>query len=173
MATGMRERTTNVGGIIKRIWYAMTGTTQGPELMSIDDTGKFKCVSEQITGLAGTGNRMVMADSSGNLSAGTTRQITMSGAMPTPTSTGISINGGYNGKIIMAYVSTQYGDGLQVTSAVVMITCGYNGDNFVATTVSSYGGISTYGVEFSQVGGILYMKSLNGASAYASFVYNK
>lgn len=70
MATGMREKTTNVGGIIKRIWYAMTGATQGAELMSIDDAGKFKCVNEQITGLAGTGNRMVVADSTGNLSAG-------------------------------------------------------------------------------------------------------
>lgn len=69
MADGMREKTTNVGGVIKRIWYAMTGATQGAELMSIDDTGKFKCVSEQITGLAGTGSRMVVADSSGNLSA--------------------------------------------------------------------------------------------------------
>lgn len=68
MATGMREKTTNVGGIIKRIWYAMTGTTQGAELMSIDDTGKFKCVSEQISGLAGTGSRMVIADATGNLS---------------------------------------------------------------------------------------------------------
>ena len=42
MATGMREKTTNVGGIIKRIWYAMTGTTQGTELMSVDDTGTLK-----------------------------------------------------------------------------------------------------------------------------------
>ena len=39
MADGMREKTTNVGGVIKRIWYAMTGATQGTELMSIDDTG--------------------------------------------------------------------------------------------------------------------------------------
>lgn len=39
MATGMREKTTNVGGIIKRIWYAMTGATQGPELMSVDENG--------------------------------------------------------------------------------------------------------------------------------------
>ena len=69
MATGMRERTTNVGGIIKRIWYAMTGTTQGLELASLDDTGKLKCVSEQISGLAGTGNRMVVVDSTGNLIA--------------------------------------------------------------------------------------------------------
>ena len=47
MADGMREKTTNVGGVIKRIWYAMTGATQGAELMSIDDAGKFKCFSEQ------------------------------------------------------------------------------------------------------------------------------
>lgn len=42
MATGMREKTTNVGGIIKRIWYAMTGATQEAELMSVDDTGTLK-----------------------------------------------------------------------------------------------------------------------------------
>ena len=42
MATGMREKTTNVGGIIKRIWSAMTGTTQGPELMSIDENGMLR-----------------------------------------------------------------------------------------------------------------------------------
>lgn len=69
MATGMREKTTNVGGVIKRIWYAMTGTTQGAELASLDDTGKLKCVSEQISSLAGIGSRMVVADASGNLSA--------------------------------------------------------------------------------------------------------
>lgn len=42
MADGMREKTTNVGGVIKRIWYAMTGTTQGTELASLDDTGTLK-----------------------------------------------------------------------------------------------------------------------------------
>lgn len=42
MADGMREKTTNVGGVIKRIWYAMTGATQGAELASLDDTGKFQ-----------------------------------------------------------------------------------------------------------------------------------
>lgn len=42
MADGMREKTTNVGGVIKRIWYAMTGATQGTELASLDDTGNFK-----------------------------------------------------------------------------------------------------------------------------------
>ena len=69
MADGMREKTTNVGGVIKRIWYAMTGTTQGAELMSIDDAGKFKCVNQQISGLAGTGDRMMIADEEGNLIA--------------------------------------------------------------------------------------------------------
>lgn len=67
MADKMREKTTNVGGIIKRIWYAMTGETQGAELMSIDDAGKFKCVSGQISGLAGTSKGMVIADKFGNL----------------------------------------------------------------------------------------------------------
>lgn len=42
MADGMREKTTNVGGVIKRIWYAMTGATQGAELASLDDTGTLK-----------------------------------------------------------------------------------------------------------------------------------
>jgi hypothetical protein len=67
--TGIRQLTTVVGGYAKRIWYSLNGTTPINELMSIDDAGKFKCASEQITGLAGTGNRMVVADSTGNLSA--------------------------------------------------------------------------------------------------------
>ena len=67
MATGMREKTTNVGGVIKRIWYAMTGATQGAELASLDDTGKFKCVNGQITGLSGATKGTVIADTLGNL----------------------------------------------------------------------------------------------------------
>jgi hypothetical protein len=67
--TGIRQLTTVVGGYAKRIWYSLNGTTPINELMSIDDAGKFKCASEQITGLAGTGNRMVVADSTGNLKA--------------------------------------------------------------------------------------------------------
>lgn len=67
--TGIRQLTTVVGGYAKRIWYSLNGTTPTNELMSIDDTGKFKCISEQITGLAGAGNRMMVADASGNLSA--------------------------------------------------------------------------------------------------------
>jgi hypothetical protein len=67
--TGIRQLTTVVGGYAKRIWYSLNGTTPINELMSIDDTGKLKCVSEQVTGLAGTGSRMVVADASGNLSA--------------------------------------------------------------------------------------------------------
>jgi hypothetical protein len=67
--TGIRQLTTVVGGYAKRIWYSLNGTTPTNELMSIDDTGKLKCVSEQVTGLAGTGSRMVVADSTGNLIA--------------------------------------------------------------------------------------------------------
>jgi hypothetical protein len=67
--TGIRQLTTVVGGYAKRIWYSLNGTTPTAELMSIDDAGKFKSVSQQVTGLAGTGNRMVVADASGNLSA--------------------------------------------------------------------------------------------------------
>lgn len=66
--TGIRQLTTVVGGYAKRIWYSLNGTTPTAELMSIDDTGKFKCVSEQVTGLAGIGPRVVIADASGNLS---------------------------------------------------------------------------------------------------------
>lgn len=40
--TGIRELTTNVGGVIKRIWYSLNGTTPIAELMSIDDMGNFK-----------------------------------------------------------------------------------------------------------------------------------
>ena len=42
MADGMREKTTNVGGVIKRIWYAMTGATQGAQLLSLDDAGNLE-----------------------------------------------------------------------------------------------------------------------------------
>jgi hypothetical protein len=118
MADGMREKTTNVGGVIKRIWYAMTGATQGAQLLSLDDAGNLegkllnpvingtatgaavtitgeanKLVkvnssgrvilggvddginklqingNAKLSGLAGTGNRVVIADSTGNLSA--------------------------------------------------------------------------------------------------------
>lgn len=37
--TGIRQLTTNVGGVIKRIWYSINGTTATAELMSIDDAG--------------------------------------------------------------------------------------------------------------------------------------
>ena len=51
MATGMREKTTNVGGVIKRIWYAMTGATQEAELVSLDDTGLLKAKQFAVSAL--------------------------------------------------------------------------------------------------------------------------
>ena len=80
MATGMREKTTNVGGVIKRIWYAMTGTTQGPQLLSLDDTGNLeaKLLNPVINGTAtgtattttGEANKLVKTNSLGNLTLG-------------------------------------------------------------------------------------------------------
>ena len=58
MADGMREKTANVGGVIKRIWYAMTGATQGAQLLSLDDAGNLeaKLLNPVINGTAtGTG----------------------------------------------------------------------------------------------------------------------
>ena len=143
-------------------------------LYEVNDSDKiFKMVNSKVSGLSGTGSRMVVADSTGNLSAGTTRQVTIAGNFSSPVSTGISINGGSGGKIIMAYVSTQFGALFDTASAVVMITCGYAGNNFAATTVSSYGQYSTFAVEFSQVSGILYVRTLNNADCNISFIYNK
>lgn len=154
MADGMREKTTNVGGVIKRIWYAMTGATQGTELASLDDTGNFKCVSEQITGLAGTGNRMVVADSSGNLSAGVTDYTITIPMSPTPVSTGISINGGSGGKTIMLFFSSQWDAGDSTASGIYMIRCGVNGNNYSLVNIAQSGGIVP---TFSVVSEVLYI----------------
>jgi len=51
MADGMREKTTNVGGVIKRIWYAMTGTTQGAKLLSLDDAGNLEAKQFRLSAL--------------------------------------------------------------------------------------------------------------------------
>ena len=51
MATGMREKTTNVGGVIKRIWYAMTGATQGAQLLSLDDAGNLEAKQFRLSAL--------------------------------------------------------------------------------------------------------------------------
>jgi hypothetical protein len=61
MADGMREKTTNVGGVIKRIWYAMTGATQGAQLLSLDDAGNLegKLLNPIINGTA-TGSAVTM-----------------------------------------------------------------------------------------------------------------
>ena len=77
MATGMREKTTNVGGVIKRIWYAMTGATQGAQLLSLDDTGNLeaKLLNPVINGTAtgtattttGEANKLVKTSSLGNI----------------------------------------------------------------------------------------------------------
>lgn len=64
--TGIRQLTTNVGGVIKRIWYALNGTTPTVELMSIDDVGNFKNTGTMtVGGLSGTGNRSVMTAANG------------------------------------------------------------------------------------------------------------
>src|SRR5574344_1846193 len=77
MADGMREKTTNVGGVIKRIWYAMTGATQGAQLLSLDDAGNLegKLLNPVLNGTAtgtaitttGEANKLVKTDSSGDV----------------------------------------------------------------------------------------------------------
>lgn len=77
MATGMREKTTNVGGVIKRIWYAMTGTTQGAQLLSLDDAGNLEAkllnpvINGTVTGTAttttGENAKLVKTSSPGNI----------------------------------------------------------------------------------------------------------
>jgi len=163
----IRERTTAIGtgGLLKRIWYAMTGTTQGLELASLDDTGKFKCVSEQISGLAGTGTRMVVADATGNLTAGTqTIKFAVGTLNTTPISTGISINAGPGGKTIMAYYSTHSGAGDDTNSTVTMIRCGYDANNFSTTKIAS-SGMLTVSPIYTQVNGVLHVATETSATA--------
>ena len=174
MADGMREKTTNVGGVIKRIWYAMTGATQGAELASLDDAGKFKCVSEQVTGLAGTGTRIVVADASGNLGLAPTLTYTpvlsfSSGQVGSFTQTGV---GTYSivGNIVKVLFSIDVtaipsaGNYLTISLPVSRKPNGmingffarYNGIN-VATT-ADFIGICSYG---SDLGNGWIMKSKN------------
>jgi hypothetical protein len=152
--TGIRQLTTVVGGYAKRIWYSLNGTTPINELMSIDDAGKFKCASEQITGLAGTGNRMVVADASGNLSAGATDYIIEIPMSPTPVSTGININGGLGGKTIMLYFSAQWDAGDATSSGIYMVRCGFDGNNYSLVNIAESG---YFHPAFSVVSGVLYI----------------
>ena len=69
MGTKIIEQGSTAGGIAKVQYLDESGNV----LYEVNDSDKiFKMVNGKISGLAGTGNRMVVADSSGNLSAGTT-----------------------------------------------------------------------------------------------------
>ena len=122
MATGMREKTTNVGGIIKRIWYAMTGTTQGEQLLSLDDAGNLeaKLLNPVLNGTAtgtattttGEANKLVKTSDLGNISI--TQPVDGSiGITLNNTSTGVNAGAGFNLKGDKAnYISLiAYGSG--------------------------------------------------------------
>ena len=67
MGTKIIEQGSTAGGIAKVEYLDESGNV----LYEVNDSDKiFKMVNGKISGLAGTGNRMVTADASGNLSAG-------------------------------------------------------------------------------------------------------
>ena len=107
MATGMREKTTNVGGVIKRIWYAMTDTTQGPQLLSLDESGNLeaKLLNPVINGTAtgtattttGENGKLVKTSNLGNIAMTQTVDGNV-GVILNNTSTGVNANTGFQTK---------------------------------------------------------------------------
>lgn len=77
----------------------------------------------------------------------------------TPVSTGINVNAGQNGKTYLLIWSYQTGTGNNTASALYMIRCGYDGNNYTATKISGdQGGTSGYDViTFSVVSSVLHV----------------
>ena len=156
--TGIRQLTTVVGGYAKRIWYSLNGTTPTAELMSIDDAGKFKCVSEQITGLAGTGSRMVIADSTGNLSASVQLQQSVSNGTATNTAW---VNIGNVVPILgFTYMIGYY----NVASPTLKGTAMFQSDGVTLTQISKVDN-TTIGVSFRLNAGLLQIITSTGGSS--------
>jgi hypothetical protein len=98
MADGMREKTTNVGGVIKRIWYAMTGATQGAQLLSLDDAGNLegKLLNPVINGTAtgtavtttGEASKIMKLGTNGEAKAQAFQVTALNTAPASPTATG-------------------------------------------------------------------------------------
>ena len=98
MADGMREKTTNVGGVIKRIWYAMTGATQGAQLLSLDDAGNLegKLLNPIINGTAtgtaitttGEASKIMKLGTNGEAKAQAFQVTAMNTPPASPTATG-------------------------------------------------------------------------------------
>lgn len=98
MADGMREKTTIVGGVVKRIWYAMTGATQGAQLLSLDDAGNLegKLLNPVINGTAtgtavtttGEASKIMKLGTNGEAKAQAFQLTAMNTAPASPTATG-------------------------------------------------------------------------------------
>jgi hypothetical protein len=72
----------------------------------------------------------------------------------TPVSTGLSINAGGGGRTYLLLTSQQWDAGNSTSSAITMIRCGYDGNNFTAVVLSSS---NPQPETWSQSGGILYV----------------
>ena len=85
MGTIINEVGSTAGGVAKVEYKDQAGNV----LWYYDDAGNFvRNGNAKITGLAGTGTRMVVADASGNLSAGVTDYTIIVPMSTTPVSTG-------------------------------------------------------------------------------------
>ena len=131
----------------------------GNVLYEVNDSDKiFKMVNGKISGLAGVGQRGIVAGDDGRLGVTGGDFIFSSVPLtPTPVSTGININGGLGGKIVMAYLSGQWDAGNSSSAALIMIRCGHSGNNFSATVVSSDNYV--YPVTFTQISGTLHVSA--------------
>ena len=151
MGTKIIETGSTAGGTAKVEYKDEAGNV----LWYYDDTGNFvRNGNAKITGLAGTGTRMVTADASGNLSASLPDYAFAVPLSTTPTNTNISINGGFGGKTIMLYFSAHWDAGNSTSSGIYMIRCGHDGNNYSVVKIAFSG---DYAPVFSQVGGYLYI----------------
>ena len=167
MGTKIIETGSTAGGTAKVEYKDESGNV----LWYYDDAGNFvRNGNAKITGLAGTGSRMVTADASGNLSASVTDYAFVVSLSPTPTNTNIGINGGAGGKTIMLYFSAQWDAGDSTSSGIYMIRCGFNGNNYSVVEIASSG---YYAPTFSQVDGYLYIGFPTSASGIIRVTANK
>lgn len=87
--------------------------------------------------------------------------------------TGISVNAWSGGRTIIVMSSTNYSDGNMSTSGYYMVRCGYNGDNYIVTTIAE-SGLQDYGIVFGIINGNLAIKSkVAGAPNYVHLKTNR
>lgn len=142
------------------------------DVLNVDSTNKIvTSYNQKVTGLAGTGSRTVVAGDDGRLgTTGVDFIFSNISLTSTPVSTGININGYSNGKIIMAYLSGQWDAGNVTSAALIMIRCGYDGDNFSATVISSDNYV--FPVTFSQINGTLHVATAFRHGVRIRFITN-